>query len=144
MADFSPISGLVPDMGGVDWTKAFSGYSANAAPAAAAAPGAQGLGSWFGGLGLGQMGGSGGSSGLLGLGQLGLSGLGTLGSLYTAFGGLNLAKDQFNFQKQFAEKNLTNQTKSYNTALSDKANARYFTEGKPQSEADSYIAANKL
>lgn len=93
---------------------------------------------------LGQLGGTGGSSGLLGLSQLGFSGLGTLGNLWTAMGALNLAKQQFGFQKSFANANLANQTQSYNTALTDKANARYFTEGKPQAEADSYIKSNSL
>jgi hypothetical protein len=110
----------------------------------AAAPGTQGLGGLFGGMGMGQIGGSAGSAGLLGMGQLGLSGLGTLGSLWTGMQAMNLAKQQFNFQKNFANTNLANQTKSYDTQLTDKANARYYTEGKPQSQADAYVAANKL
>jgi hypothetical protein len=93
--------------------------------------------------GFGQLGGQAGSSGLLGLGQLGLSGIGGLGQLWTALGALDLAKQQFNFQKGFANTNLANQTKSYNTALADKANSRYFTQGAPQ-DAAGYISANSL
>lgn len=110
-----------------------------------------GQGGIFGGLfgsgagtSMGQIGGNAGSSGLLGIGQLGLSGIGSLGSLYTGLKSLGLAQDQFNFQKQLANTNLANQTQSYNTALSDKANSRAFAEGQSPAQAASYIAANKL
>jgi hypothetical protein len=80
----------------------------------------------------------------LGTGQLALSGLGTLGDLWMGWNAEKLAGDQFDFQKKFANANLGNQTQAYNTSLADKAYARYAVENRPTSEADAYIAANKL
>jgi len=76
--------------------------------------------------------------------QLALQGLGTIGSLLAGFKQLGLAKKQFRFQKDFANTNLANQIQSYNTSLADRARARYAFEDRPASEADAYIAANKL
>lgn len=47
-------------------------------------------------------------------------GLGTAGNLwnaYNAYKGMKLAKDKFNFEKQLANANYTNQAKSYNEEL---------------------------
>jgi hypothetical protein len=76
--------------------------------------------------------------------QLGLGGLTTLTNLYAGLKSLGLARDQFDFQKQFAQKNLANSTAAYNTALTDKATARAVTEGQSNADRDAYIAANKL
>lgn len=76
--------------------------------------------------------------------QLGVQGLSSLASLYTGLQALGLAKDQFNFNKQLATTNLNNSVQSYNTALSDRANARAVTEGQTPAQAQAYIAANKL
>lgn len=73
--------------------------------------------------------------------QLGLDSLGKLGSLYTGIQALGLAKDQFSFQKDMANKNYTNQVSTYNTSLEDKARGRASVDG---SNADAYIAAHKL
>lgn len=68
--------------------------------------------------------------------------IGTLGTLYGAFQQHKLAKDSFNFQKEAYEKNMANQTKSYNTALEDRINARYAQERR--SGADDYIKKHSL
>lgn len=68
--------------------------------------------------------------------------IGTLGTLYGAFQQHKLAKDSFNFQKDAYEKNMANQTKSYNTALEDRIKARYTQEGR--SGADEYLKKHSL
>ena len=68
--------------------------------------------------------------------------------LYGTFQGLNLAKKQFNFTKQMAEKNLANQTKSYNTELDRRERLRLAASGMSQEEKDAnvreYLDKNKL
>ncbi|MFP3556412.1 hypothetical protein SB861_37715 [Paraburkholderia sp. SIMBA_049] len=76
--------------------------------------------------------------------QLGLSGLSTLANLYTGLKSLGLAQDQFSFNKDMTAKNYANSVASYNTALSDKANARAVTEGQSTAARDAYINANRL
>lgn len=76
--------------------------------------------------------------------QLGLQGLGTLGSLWGTFQSNKLARDSFNFQKDFAQKNLANQIKSYNTALTDRATTRGFVQGDSADTTKQYINDNKL
>lgn len=73
-----------------------------------------------------------------------ISGIGTLGNLWGSSRALGLARDQFNFQKDFANTNLTNQIKSYNTALEDRARTRAAVEGQSQDSAQSYIDRNRL
>ena len=90
----------------------------------------------FGGAG----GGMGGTDGL----KLLMGGVGTIGNLWNAFQAQKLAKEQFKFSKDFANTNLANQIKSYNTALSDRATARGFTQGDDASKTASYIAENSL
>lgn len=103
------------------------GYGANAFPAA---PGAK-----MGGSGLGFN---------VGTMQLALGGLQTLGSLWQAWEANKLAKEQFKFQKDFANTNLANSIKSYNTALEDRGRSRAFTEGQSETEAQAYIDGNRL
>lgn len=88
----------------------------------------------------------GGSPGLdmWGKADVALSGLQTLGGLWNAFQAQKLAKKQFNFTKDFTTANLNNQTQAYNTAISDRARSRGFTEGQSQQEIDSYVSANSL
>ncbi|QEP29867.1 hypothetical protein HYP99_gp069 [Sinorhizobium phage ort11] len=90
--------------------------------------------------------GSGGFGGLMSLDGLKLigGGLSTIGNLWNAFQAQKLARDSFNFQKNFANKNLANQIQSYNTALEDRARSRGFTEGQSQDQIDSYIDKNRL
>ena len=76
--------------------------------------------------------------------QLGLQGLGTLGSLWGTSQSNKLARDSFNFQKGFAERNLANQIKSYNTALTDRATTRGFVQGDSKDKTQQYINDNKL
>lgn len=91
-----------------------------------------------------------GSTDLSGLGlniptlQLGLSGISSLAGLYTGLKSLGLAQDQFDLTKQAYQTNLANQTKSYNTALSDKATARGVMEGQNSDQVAAYIKANSL
>lgn len=76
--------------------------------------------------------------------QLALSGLGAIGNFYNAFQANKLANNQFDFTKSITEKNLTNQTKSYNTALSDRINARASSNGMSAAEVQDYLANNRL
>ncbi|QIG70537.1 putative structural protein [Rhizobium phage RHph_N38] len=103
-------------------------------PATFGAPAAQSGGGIFG------MGGGGGLSGL----NVISGALGTIGNLWNAFQAQKLAKQQFSFTKDFANRNLANQIQSYNTALSDRARARGFTEGQSQDQINAYITANQL
>lgn len=80
----------------------------------------------------------------IGTGQLALGGLQSLAGIYNAFQTNKLANKQFKFTKDVTNTNLNNSIKSYNTALSDRANSRYFTQNQSQAEADKYIAANQL
>lgn len=92
-------------------------------------------------------GGGGSDSGIgfnVGTGQLALGGLQSLAGIFNSMQANQLAKDQFKFTKEVTNTNLNNQIKSYNTTLSDRANARYFTQNQSQSDADKYIAANRL
>lgn len=77
-------------------------------------------------------------------GKLALAGLQTIGNLWAAFQANKLAKQQFQFNKEFANANMANQIKSYNTALADRSRSRAFTEGQSQEAAQAYIDANKL
>lgn len=76
--------------------------------------------------------------------QMALSGLGTIGNLWAGFQAAKLAKQQFNFQKDFANANLANQIKSYNTALYDRARSRAAMEGQSSGQMQSYVNANSL
>ena len=80
----------------------------------------------------------------LGTGQLVLGGIGTIGNLWSAWQTQKLAKEQFNYQKGITDTNLANQIQSYNTALSDRMNARGFVQGDSQSTIDQYIEENSL
>ena len=80
----------------------------------------------------------------LGTGQLVLGGIGTIGNLWSAWQAQNLAKEQFNYQKGITDTNLANQIQSYNTALSDRINARGFVQGDSQSTIDQYIKENSI
>jgi hypothetical protein len=76
--------------------------------------------------------------------QLGLQGLGTLGNLWGSLQSNKLARDSFNFQKDFAQQNLANQIKNYNTTLTDRATSRGFVQGDSAEKTQQYIDNNKL
>lgn len=80
----------------------------------------------------------------IGTGQLVLGGIGTIGNLWAAWQAQNLAKEQFNYQKGITDTNLANQIQSYNTALTDRINARGFMQGDSQSTINQYIQDNSL
>lgn len=75
--------------------------------------------------------------------SLALGAIQTLGSLWNSFQQNKMAKKSFALQERAFETNLANQTKTYNTALEDRINARYATEGR-SGEAAGYIERNKL
>lgn len=76
--------------------------------------------------------------------RLGLGGLQTIGNLWNAFQANQLAKEQFDFTKGITKTNLANSIQSYNTSLTDRINARAFTEGRPEGYVEDYLAENKL
>lgn len=76
--------------------------------------------------------------------QLGMQGIGMGLNFWNAFQAQKLAKEQFNFQKEFANKNLANQIKSYNTSLEDRGRARAAMEGQSAEQAQAYIDNNRL
>lgn len=78
--------------------------------------------------------------------QFGLGAIQTLGSLWNSFEQNKLAKQSFNFQKEAYATNLANQTKTYNTELEDRINARYATEVRANAAEDaaSYVEKNRL
>lgn len=100
-----------------------------------ASPTAQGAGAAAGGSGFGMN---------LGTAGLGLQGLSSLSNLIQGNRALDLSKDQFKFQKAFANTNLNNSIKSYNTALEDRLNSRAVTEGRSSESAAEQIERNKL
>lgn len=80
-----------------------------------------------------------------------LNGIGQLGNLFMNWRALGLAEDQldlqqnaFNFNKAMTTKNLANQVKSYNTALTDRMQARAKTETGNKSAYDDQIEERKL
>lgn len=127
----------------------------------AASPGASGISS-FGGsggmsdiqfdvskpTGVGATGNLGvGGSGLgwnMDTGKMVLGGIQTIGNLWQAWEANKLAKAQFAFQKEFAQKNMANQIASYNTTLEDRGRTRAFTESQTPEQAAQYIEQNKL
>ena len=79
-----------------------------------------------------------------GVGQFALGTIQTLGSLWNSFQQNKTAKESMKFQKEAFATNLANQEQSYNTALEDRINARYVTEGKSQADADAYVQKHSL
>lgn len=80
----------------------------------------------------------------LGTGQLALGGLSALANLWGSTQSNKLANQQFEFQKEFANTNLNNQIKSYNTALEDRLNARGAVEGRSSDYTADLINQRRL
>ena len=80
--------------------------------------------------------------------NFGMKGVLGLGNLANALGQYNLAKKQFKFQRDFAERNLANQTKTYNTELEHQArlrSAQASSDGRAnESSVEEYVRKNKL
>lgn len=70
--------------------------------------------------------------------------IGTAGGIYGAIKQFGLAQDALDFSKETFKTNLANSTKSYNTALEDRAMSRYGATGMKQSDIDSYVKKHKL
>ena len=108
-----------------------NGTSMSAFPSAPAM-GSGGLAGGFGGMG--------------GMDELKMlvGGLSSIGNLWNSFQATKIAKDTLKFQKEYAQKNMTNQVQSYNTALSDRITSRAFAQGNDQAYVDDYLSKNKL
>lgn len=86
--------------------------------------------------------------------QLGLGALQGVSALLGAFGGmnqnkmmkkqLNLARDQFAFQKDVTNRNFANQLQAFNNALEDKVRSRAAQENRPDGYAEQYFEDHKL
>lgn len=86
--------------------------------------------------------------------KLGVGALQGIAALLGGFGGLqqnkmakkqlNLARDQFNFQKDFANRNYANELAAFNTAMEDRINARAAQEGRGQEYVNDYLSRNRL
>ena len=77
-----------------------------------------------------------------------LQGIGSLYSMYKGIGlaedQLDLARDQFNFGRNYSSAQLNNNIDSYNTALADRARTRAFTETGNQNAYKDWYEKNKL
>lgn len=80
-----------------------------------------------------------------------LSGLGQISNILGGFAGIyqgmqaaKTARQALAFQKEAYERNYANQTKSYNTALGDRARTRGVMESQSQQQVDDYIRDNQL
>lgn len=70
--------------------------------------------------------------------------IGGFGMLWNGMQANKLAKDALGFQKQAYQKNLANQTSSYNLSLEDRAMARYAQNNRSADEAQAFIDQHKL
>ena len=79
-------------------------------------------------------------------GKLVLGGLESLGKLWTGFQGAKLAKKSFEHTRDITNANLNNQISSYNTAVEDRARARFVGEGRGDGSAAEreYVERNRL
>ena len=79
-------------------------------------------------------------------GKLVLGGLDSIGKLWAGFQGAKLAKKSFEHTRDITNANLNNQISSYNTALEDRARARFIGEGRGENSAAEreYVERNRL
>lgn len=87
----------------------------------------------------------------LGLAMGGLQGLGSILGAFGSMGqnkimkkNLKLARDQFNFQKDLANKNYANELSAFNTAMEDRINTRASQEGRDQQYINDYLNKHQL
>lgn len=92
---------------------------------------------WFGNL-KNELGGWG------GMARFGLDAVTGLGELWAANQALKLSKEQFNFNKEFATRNMENSIQTHNTRLTDRATSRAVMQGQTDAERDAYIAQHRL
>ena len=77
--------------------------------------------------------------------KFGIDALSALGGLYAGLQGVKQAKEQFNFQKDYANTNMANQIKSYNTTLGDRITSRAAQQGNMSPEqVAGYIKSNQM
>lgn len=76
--------------------------------------------------------------------KLGVDALSSLAGIYVGLEQLGLAKDSFKFNRDFANKNLANQTKTYNTNYKDQLLARANQQNQSIASANSIYEQNKL
>ena len=76
--------------------------------------------------------------------QLAFGAAQSLSNMWNAYEANKMAKKQFDFTRDFANVNLENQTKQYNTTLADISRTRGQIEGQSQAQQDAYYNANKL
>lgn len=76
--------------------------------------------------------------------QLAFGAAQSLSNMWNSYQANKMAKKQFDFTRNFANVNLENQTKQYNTTLADIARTRGQIEGQSQAQQDAYYNANKL
>lgn len=76
--------------------------------------------------------------------QLAFGAAQSLSNMWNAYQANKMAKKQFDFTRDFANVNLENQTKQYNTTLSDISRTRGQIEGQSQAQQDAYYNSNKL
>lgn len=73
-----------------------------------------------------------------------IQGLGTLTNAWLGYQQLQQAKKQFSFNKEAWQKNYTNSTKNYNTALEDRIRGRTADYAGKEADVQAYLDKNKL
>lgn len=76
--------------------------------------------------------------------NLALGGIQVLGNLWNSYQAQQLAKEQMSFAREQFDTNLTNQTKTYNTALEDRIRGRYAQGTRSEEQLQSEIDDNSL
>ena len=124
-------------------TEAIRGITTSV-PAVAATHAGNNLGDSLRATGIGGAAGKSRLSEMLGNIGSGVSILGDLASIYLGFQQNQLAKKQLGVQTGFANANLENTVKSYNTRLADIYRSRGYTQGDSAAATEQAISANSL
>ena len=82
--------------------------------------------------------------GPMGIANMAIGGLQALGNMWLGFKAQKLANKQFDFQKKFAETDLVNSIKSYNSSLEDRHRSRASIEGRSAESGNQAYLAQKL